>query len=156
VVNTLEGWDAIQRGLDRLERGACANLVKFNNAKCKVQHLGWCNPWYQYRLADERIESSLEEKDSGVLVEGKINMTPQCAFAAQKAKHILGCIKTVASSLRDMILPLYSALVRPHPVSCVQLWSPQQRKDMHLLEQVQRRATKMASSGWRTSSMREG
>jgi len=42
-----------------------------------------------------------------------------------------------------MILPLYLALVRPHPQSCVQLWSLQHRKDMDLLERVQRSATKI-------------
>jgi len=40
VVNTLEGKDAIQRDLDRLERWACANLMEFNRTKCKILHMG--------------------------------------------------------------------------------------------------------------------
>jgi len=67
-------------------------------------------------------------------------VTQQCVLAAQKANRILGCIKrSMASRARELTLPLYSALVRPHLESCVQLW----RKATDLFKGVQRRAAKM-------------
>jgi len=144
AADTAERWDAIQRDLDKFRKLACVNLMRFNQAKCKVLHVGWGNPHYQYRLGDEGIEISPTRKYLGVLVDEKLDMSHQCTLAAQKASRILGCIKSsMASRSREGILPLHSALVRPHLESCIQLWSPQHRKDMDLLERVQRRLVKM-------------
>jgi len=118
--------------------------MKFNKAKCKVLHVGQGNPKHKYKLGKEWIESSPEEKALGVLVDEKLSMTQQHALTAQKANCILGCIKRiVASRLSEVILPLCSTLVRPHLEYCVQFWSPQQKKDMDVLEQVHRRAMNM-------------
>jgi len=143
AADSLEGRDTVQRDLDRLEECVHANLMKFNKAKCKVLQVGRGNPQYQYRRGNEWIESSPTEKDLRILGDEKLDMSQQCALAAQKANHILGCIKrSAASRSREGTLTLCSSLVRPHLESWVQFWSPQHRKDMDLLEWVQRRPQK--------------
>ena len=101
-------------------------------------------PMHQYRFGLDLLESSSAERDLGVLVDDRLTMSQQCALAAKKANGIMGCIRrSVASRPREVLLPLCTALVRPHLQCCVQFWAPQFKKDEELLERVQWRAKRM-------------
>lgn len=81
-----------------------------------------------------QLASSFVEKDLWVVVNAKLNISQQCALVAKVSTSILGCIRrSCTSRSREVILPPYSALVRPHLEYWVKCWAPQDRRDVGLL-----------------------
>jgi len=89
AADSLEGREALQRDLDKLEGWATTKCMKFNKSMCQILHLGRGNPEYTYRQGDERLESSPVERDLVILVDCKLNRSQQCALAARRVNHTL-------------------------------------------------------------------
>ena len=152
VVNTEEEGRQLQRDLDNLSAWASKWGMFFNIGKCQVLHMGGNNMNFNYFLNGFNIQHCDSVKDLGIMVCKDFKFGYQCSVASKKANKLLGYIKrSISSRSRDIVLPLYKGLVRPHLEYAVQFWSPYLRKDIDMIERVQHRATKMIRGFWNLS-----
>ena len=116
----------------------------FNFGKCKCLHTGHGNEDAQYTMGDTVLNTTLKEKDLGLTISADMKVSEQCGIAAAKGNQILGLIRrNIVYKEKELIIPLYKTIVRPHLEYCIQAWRPYHKKDIDMLERVQRRATKM-------------
>ena len=137
----------LQNDLHSLEHWSEKWLLKFNIEKCHKMSIGH-NLLTAYYLTGvngaKQIEQVPEERDLGILITEEMKWSKQCNSAAAKAMSVLGMIKRTFNTLnKDMFLTLYSTYIRPHLEYCIQVWAPYFKKDIDVLEKVQRRATKL-------------
>ena len=95
----------------------------------------------QYLLGADRLASSFAEKELGLWVDTKLNMSRQGSSATRKPASSFAASRRATRS-RALMIARCTALARPHAECCVQFWAPQDKTGMDLLEQAQQRATK--------------
>ena len=116
----------------------------FNFGKCKCLHTGLGNEDTQYTMGGTVLNTTLKEKDLGLTISADMKVSEQCGIAAAKGNQILGLIRgNIVYKEKELIIPLYKTIVRLHLEYCIQAWRPYRKKDIDMLERVQRRATKM-------------
>ena len=97
-----------------------------------------------YEMGGTILSKTVKEKDLGVTMNANMKVSEQCRIAASKGNQVLGIIRiNITYKERSLIIPLYKAIVRPRLEYCIQAWNPHLRKDVDMLEKIQRRATKL-------------
>ena len=93
---------------------------------------------------DDVLGRTTQEMDLGVTFSADMKVSEHCGIAASKGNQILGLIRrNIMYKEKQLIIPLYKSIVRPHLEYCIQVWRPYRKKDIDKLERIQRRATKM-------------
>ena len=141
---SVDEHNLLQKDLQELQKWATTWKMSFNVNKCKIMHLGYNNPKHEYSLDDIALAETVKERDLGVLIDNELKFSQHIKSIVAKANRMIGLIKISFESVdKDMFKTLYNALIRPLLEYCVHAWSPHMEGDIALLENVQRRATKL-------------
>ena len=144
TINNIGDTIILQEDLNKLQQWSTKWQLKFNAKKCKVMHLGSRNSKAEYAMEGTTLNTVIEEKDLGVLIDEELKFHKHVSAAVAKANQILGIVKRTFDTLDEELLPLvYKHQVRPHLEYGNAIWHPRYVADMKKVERVQRRATKI-------------
>src|SRR5215469_6862450 len=131
VLTKKSGRQSLQNDLNKIITWSKTWQMNFYADKCKIIHFGSRNEGHNYSIEGSILQAASEEKDLGVTVDNTLKFSKQCAEAVKKANKMLGYIaRNFEYKSKNIILPLYRSLVRPHLEYAVQLWSPFLKKDI--------------------------
>ena len=148
-ISSIKDLEDIQDDLYELCKWTAKWLLFFNLKKCKVMHLGINNPCWEYKMTNKcgkvvTIYEVEREKDLGIIFQNNLKFNEHINMAANKANKITGLIKRSFSFLdKPTFLTLYKSLIRSHVDYGTSIWFPVLKKDMRIIENTQRRATKL-------------
>jgi len=127
--------------------------MELNISKCKVMHVGKKNPEITYTMnnySDNQptpLLTTITERDLGITISSDLKLYKQCVKAASTAYKIFGMLKKAFVSRTLFIWKtLYTTYIRPHLEFAIAAWNHYQKKDINILERVQRRVTKIITS----------
>ena len=139
AVATEDEVQLFRNDLNNLAKWAIDWQMLFNVGKCVVMHIGTNNKLYSYNMNNAKLITVHVERDLGVIINKNGNYSEQCLMAAKKANCVLGMMKiNMKSKNAAIIMRLYKSLVRPRLKYCIQAWSPYHKKDVEVLERVQK------------------
>ena len=142
-INSFEDSVTLQNSLDGLSSWTEKWGVGFNCDKCGVMHLGKNNPNYNYTLNNKPLNVTVSEKDLGVHVDPLLKFEDHIDIKVKKARQISGLIaRTITYKSVDIMVPLYKSLVRPILEYGNVVWSSYLRRNIDLIEGVQKFFTK--------------
>ena len=108
------------------------------------KYIGPGNTGVNYGMGGTILSKTVMEKGLGVTMNANMKVSEQCRIAASKGNQVLGMIRrNITYKEKSLTVPLYKAIVRPHLEYCIQAWSPYVRKDIDMLDKIQRRAPKL-------------
>lgn len=147
-IKTMDDALILQNDVTALEQWSQTWLLKFHPDKCHVLTLGkhqnivYAHP---YLLNNQQLDHVFEEKDLGVILDSNLRFEEHIATKVKKANSIVGLIRRSFSYLDGKLLKtLFTSFVRPHLEYAQAVWAPHLKKNINSIENVQRRATKLA------------
>ena len=118
--------------------------MSFNVDKCSVMHIGHNTMQNNYNLSNQQLPATDQQRDLEIIITKDLKWQKQTEKRCKTANRVLGFItRNFRNKNKELILPLYKSLARPHLEHAVQFWSPHLRRDIDKMEKIQRRATKM-------------